>query len=126
MLRKESMSAVANTLIPGRRKGHRLVGTNHRYADQIDRRMDERILERIAREGALQSLTDTELELDRLPMTKDPKPRPVLAWVRFGATATRVHAEAVAWTPRAVAIRFRVANRELRAWVWASAVERVE
>ncbi|MFG6402677.1 MULTISPECIES: hypothetical protein [unclassified Microbacterium] len=100
------------------------MGTNRRYADQIDRRMDERILERLAREGPLQSLSDNELELTRLPMTKDPRPSTVTAWVRFGQSPTRVQAEAVAWTPRAVAIRFTVAGRELRAWVWASAVER--
>lgn len=102
------------------------MGTNRRYADKIDRQMDERILERIASDGPLQSLTDPELELDRLPMTKDPKPRPVLAWVRFGPTAARVEAVAVAWTPRAVAISFAVGGREQRAWVWASAVEKVE
>lgn len=102
------------------------MGTNRRYAEQIDRRMDARILERLARDGELQTLTDAELELDTLPLTRDPKPRKVFAWVHFGSSATRVEADAVMWTPRAVAIQFVVAGKQLRTWVWASAVERLD
>jgi hypothetical protein len=98
------------------------VGTNRRYAVQIDRRMDERILERLAKSGPLETLTASELALHRLPMTKDPQPATVEAWVRFGGTPARVLAEACAWTDRAVAIRFRVAGEEQRCWVWRSAV----
>lgn len=98
------------------------VTTNRRYAEQIDRRMNQRILERLAKSGRLETLTGSELELDRLPMTKDPQPATVEAWVRFGGTPARVLAEACAWTDRAVAIRFRVAGEEQRCWVWRSAV----
>jgi hypothetical protein len=98
------------------------VDTNRRYAEQIDRRMDERILERLAKSGRLETLTGSELELDRLPTTKDPQPGIVEAWVRFGGTPARVLAEACMWTDRAVAIRFRVAGAEHRCWVWRSAV----
>jgi hypothetical protein len=100
------------------------MGTNRRYADAIDRRMDDRILERTAAAGALQSLTPQELELDRLPLTITPTPEPVRAWVHFGDVAIRVDAEAVRWTSRAIGIRFSVGGRRLRTWVWASAVER--
>lgn len=84
--------------------------------------MDDRILERLAKSGPLDTLTGSELELDRLPMTKDPQPAVVDVWVRFGGTPARVRAEACAWTDRAVAIRFRVAGEEHRCWVWRSAV----
>lgn len=99
------------------------MGTNKRYADAIDKRMDERILERLAAGGELQTLSAAELELDRLPLTVDPQPKPVRAWVRFGSTATVVHAVAARWTPRAVGIQFDVAGKSMRTWVWASAVD---
>lgn len=99
------------------------MGTNKRYARAIDQRMDARIVERIAREGGpLQSLSNAELELDRLPWTRDPKPKPVRAWVRFGPTPVLVDAEVCGWTEHAVAVRFTIAGNEFRAWVWASAV----
>jgi hypothetical protein len=100
-----------------------VVGTNRRYADHYDQLVDARILDRIAAAvGPLQSLTDAELELDREPVTIAPRPQAVRAWVRFGPTAVRVDAEACRWTERAVGIRFTVGGRELRAWVWSSAV----
>ena len=99
------------------------MGTNRRYAEQIDRRMDDRILERLARSGSLETLTRAELQLDELPTTTDPRPRPVQAWVRFGGTPVRVDAEACMWTGKAVAIRFHAAGQEFRCWVWSGAVE---
>ncbi|MEA5053185.1 MAG: hypothetical protein VB093_07055 [Propionicimonas sp.] len=99
------------------------MGTNKRYADHYDQLMDARILDRIAATaGPLQSLTDAELELDQEPVTIAPCPQAVRAWVRFGPTAVRVDAEACRWTERAVGIRFAIGDRELRAWVWSSAV----
>jgi hypothetical protein len=50
------------------------VGTNKRYAHVVGRRVGERIIERAAADGPLQRLTDAELELDRLPLTIDPRP----------------------------------------------------
>jgi len=90
--------------------------------------MDQRILERIARQdGPLQSLTreELELELEREPFTRDPQPKPVRARVRFGETAVTVEAEVCSWTAHAVAIRFTVAGREFNTWVWSSAVREV-
>ena len=99
------------------------MGTNRRYADQLDRKMDERILERVARSGKLDTLTNAELQLDRLPMTTDPTPKVVSAWVRFGGTPVRVAADACMWTSQAVAIRFLAGGREYRCWVWRGAIE---
>ncbi|MFK4115029.1 hypothetical protein ACI2K6_10405 [Microbacterium sp. NPDC006705] len=99
------------------------MGTNKRYAAAVDRRMDQKILERIARDaGPLQSLSREEIGLDTEPVTIDPKPKPVRAWVRFGATPVWVDGQACRWTSDAVAIRFLVGEAEHRTWVWASAV----
>lgn len=99
------------------------MGTTKRYAAHYDRLMDQRILERIARQdGPLQSLTREELELEREPFTRDPQPKPVRAWVRFGKTPVTVDAEVCSWTTHAVAIRFTIAGHEFKTWVWSSAV----
>ncbi|WP_353477385.1 hypothetical protein [Microbacterium wangruii] len=96
---------------------------NKRYAAAVDRRMDDRILERVATDaGPLQSLTPDELRLESEPVTVDPLPKPAKAWVRFGATPVLVDAEICRWTVDACGIRFRVGEREMKAWVWASAV----
>ena len=104
--------------------GRSRVGTNKRYADSIDRRMNARITESETRGHAPVSLTTEELELTTQPLTRTPIPKPVRAWVHFGPVAVKVDAETVAWTDRAVAIRWTMASgAEHRAWVWASAVE---
>jgi hypothetical protein len=97
--------------------------TNRRYAHRVDAMMDNRILQRIAADGPLQTLSDAELELDMLPLTVTPKPEKVRAWVRFGSTPIQVDAEAMRWTSRAIGIRFYVMGEARRCWVWASAVE---
>ena len=99
------------------------MGTNKRYAQHLDRLMDERIAQRVAETaGPLQSLRPEELELEREPFTRDPQPKPVRAWVRFGDSPLLVDAEACSWTAYAVAIRFTIAGREFKTWVWGSAV----
>ncbi|MDJ1113803.1 hypothetical protein [Microbacterium dauci] len=100
------------------------MGSNRRYADAVDRRMDDRILQGIAGKGALQSLTVAELRLDERPLTVDPRPRrKVKAWVRFGDTPARVDAIAARWTPDAVGIVFAIDDVEHRCWVWVGAVD---
>jgi hypothetical protein len=102
------------------------VGTNRRYADAIDRRMGEKILLNISRGGPLQTLTPSELRLNEVPLTIDPRPRrKVKAWVRFGAVPIRVDAIVARWTPDAVGIAFTVEDVEHRCWVWAGAVDEV-
>lgn len=101
------------------------MGTNKRYAESIDRRMHENVNAMIMRDHVPSSLTDQELELDRLPITRTPVAEKVTAWVRYGDVPLLVDAELVAWTPRACAVRWITkAGVEHRAWVWASAVEK--
>jgi hypothetical protein len=102
------------------------MGTSKRYAERVDRQMGERADEAAIRGLAPTTLTDAELELDSLPLTKTPKPHEVRAWVRYGAVPLKITARAVAWTPRAVALEWTAPSGEVhRAWVWASAVEAV-
>jgi hypothetical protein len=107
---------------PERGRTGAALGTNKRYADSIDRRMGERAAETVMRGKQPETLTPTELELTREPLTRTPVARPVRAWVHYGAVALLVEAEAVAWTEHAVAIRWQSPEGEHRAWVWASAV----
>lgn len=86
--------------------------------------MDQRIIERLIEDsGPLQSLSRAELNLDGEAVTRDPNPKPVRAWVRFGGTPALVDAEVCSWTSSAVAIRFTIGGAEYKAWVWASAVQ---
>lgn len=100
------------------------MGSNRRYAEQIDVRVDARTDAMVMRDHSPQSLADRELELDEQPLTRPPRAIRVKAWVHFDSIALKVDAEAVAWTPRAVAIRWTAPHGEVqKAWVWASAVE---
>lgn len=101
------------------------MGSNRRFAAQVDARMDARIAERIMRSGAPLSLSSVELQLDVQPLTRTPMPEAVRVWVRYPSAALQVNALAVAWTPRAVAVKWPGPDEsEHRAWVWASAVDR--
>lgn len=89
--------------------------------------MNERILEQaVVSAGPLQSLTPEELRLDSGPVTIDPRPKPVRAWVRFGLKPALVDAVAARWTADAVGVVFSIRGTEYRAWVWASAVTPVQ
>jgi hypothetical protein len=98
------------------------MGTSKRYADHFDRLMDNRIAQNVMKDQEPDSLTGSELELEIEPLTRAPAPRPVSAWVRYGASSLKVDAVAVAWTDYAVAIKWSTPYGEHRAWVWASAV----
>ncbi|WEG08622.1 hypothetical protein PU630_15460 [Microbacterium horticulturae] len=88
--------------------------------------MSAKILDRVAHDGPLQSLTPEELQLDRMPLTMDPRPqRHVRAWVRFG-TPVKVDAIACRWTSQAVGIELEAGGRKHRCWVWAGAVEEID
>lgn len=103
------------------------MSTNRRYARQVDRAVDARLLEMVVRgAGALQTLTAEELALGHDPLTIDPQPKLVRAWVRFGPQAVRVDARLVRWTPRACGITFEIHSTTHRCWVWANAVELVD
>jgi hypothetical protein len=96
------------------------MGTNRRYgeggiADRIDQ---------VATRGVKpDTLTEEQLDLDNEPLTTPRRARAVVAWVKYGNIHLEVEAEAVAWTARAIAIRWRAPSDEIhKAWVWASAV----
>lgn len=103
-------------------KGRPGVGTNKRYSAGVDRMMNNRILQRIAADHTLQTLTDQELRKDTLPVTRDPQPKPCRAWVRFGPHAVQVDATVVVWNDLACGIQFTVADKDMRCWVWANAI----
>lgn len=78
------------------------------------------------RSGAPQSLTAAEQQRGSVPVTLDPTPRKVRAWVRYPDGPVEVEAMAVKWTSRAVGITWAGPDgAEHRAWVWAGAVERL-
>jgi hypothetical protein len=88
--------------------------------------MSARVNDSIMRGVDPATLSAAELELSTYPLTRTPVPLPVRAWVRYGAVPLRVEARAVAWTSRAVAIEWDGPAGPHRAWVWASAVERIQ
>jgi hypothetical protein len=101
------------------------MGTSKRYADSVDRQMQVTINESIMRDKLPISLSDQELELHIQPMTRTPKPEPVMVWVRYGTIPLHIEAELVGWTSRACAVRWTTQTGIIhRAWVWASAVEK--
>ncbi|WP_240658512.1 hypothetical protein [Microbacterium sp. CPCC 204701] len=84
--------------------------------------MDARILQRIADDFPLQTLTPQELQKDTLPVTRDPQPKPCRAWVRFGPHAVLVDAVVVAWNDVACGVEFSIGEKRCRCWVWANAI----
>jgi hypothetical protein len=100
--------------------------SNRRYAQYFDRQMDNRILQRIAEDNPLQSLTAQERQDDTLPVTRDPQPKPCKAWVRFGPHPMLVDAVVVVWNDVACGIEFTVGAKKMKCWVWANAVTPAE
>jgi hypothetical protein len=96
------------------------VGTNRRYGEGG---IADRIDQAATRGVEPDSLTAEQLDLEHEPITRPPRARPVLAWVRYGRVHLQVEAEAAAWTGRAVAVVWRGPDGSVhRAWVWAGAV----
>jgi hypothetical protein len=53
------------------------------------------------------------------------EPVPVRAWVLWeDGEEEQVHGHAIAWTPRAVRVRWGVPPHQYETWVWAGAVTR--
>jgi hypothetical protein len=99
------------------------MGTSKRYAHSIDARMDARIVDGIMRTRSPDSLGSKQLNLDTEPMTRTPKPKPARAWVRYGEHSIEIDVDVVAWTGRAIAVRWAGPDgSEHHAWVWAGAV----
>lgn len=99
------------------------MGTSKRYAHSIDARMDARVAEGVMRTGQPETLDPKQLNLEREPMTRTPLPQPARAWVRYGDQSIEIDVEVVAWTERAMAIRWPGPDdTEHHAWVWVGAV----
>lgn len=95
------------------------VGTSKRYPGVAARQRFDRDAERIALQP--RSLSDSELGADE--PTYVVSPLPVRAWLDFGLTTVEVNALALAWTPRAVQVRWTTTDGdEHRPWVWRGAV----
>lgn len=101
------------------------MGTNRRYGDRLGGELDRR-LEQMATRPQLISLTDRELDTERVQPRTPAEPVRVRAWVRFPEASIRTVAWATAWTDRAVRVEWKdVEGRQMSTWVWASAVERI-
>jgi hypothetical protein len=65
-------------------------------------------------------------QLGHLTVTTAAIPQPVHAWVVWeDGVEELMEAYAVAWTKRAVRVRFGARPHQYEVWVWAGAVERV-
>lgn len=101
------------------------MGTNKRYPSRIADDIAARVPQAVSRPRPV-SLSDAELDKENTRVTTAPEPIPVRAWVRYPEAPVRTVARALAWTPRAVLIEWESPNGgTTRAWVWASAVERL-
>ncbi|NNC14081.1 hypothetical protein HII28_19660 [Planctomonas sp. JC2975] len=101
------------------------MGGQTRYVDNVDRRIAYAMEVAVTRPQPV-SLTEAELDLEHNRVTHADEPIKVRAFVRFHEAVIRPRAEAVAWTPRAVKIRFTMQNgARHEVWVWASAVDRI-
>ena len=105
------------------------MGTNRRYPSRVTLEREQRREqgEHAAPRPEPISLTDAELDKAHTRVTEAHEPIPVRAWVRFPERPVHANGRAVAWTNRAVLIEWETPDgRTVRAWVWASAVERVD
>jgi len=58
-------------------------------------------------------------------VTQAQRPIAVSAWVRFDGKPERVQGLAIAWTKVAVCVEWPASPGVHRAWLWASAVDRI-
>ncbi len=102
------------------------MGTNRRYADRVDRQMAARA-QQVASAARPLGLSPVGVDLTSRPARSQSVPVPILAWVQFTPTPTKLEGVAVEWNDVAVHVELiDAAGRKHRLWVWASAVERLE
>lgn len=95
------------------------MGSTRNTPASVDRGIDRMMM----RDHPPQTLTPAELDLEHEPLTKPPQPLPCSAWVRYGSDVIRIDGTAVAWTSKAVAVKWTTPDgAEQRAWLWAPAV----
>lgn len=104
------------------------MGTNKRYADDVDRRMRER-LQRRDPQPFPSGLTREAVDPDHDPIRRPDVPLPIKAWVNMVLPETPVQVEALAtgWNNRAVEVTWTDEHGTAQvAWVWASAVQNLK
>jgi len=102
------------------------VGTNRRYAKQVDQRLAVRA-QQVASAPRPVGLSPVEVDLASNPARSANAPVAVRAWVHFSPSPARLEGVAIEWTDTAVHVEVAdEAGRRHRLWVWASAVERVD
>lgn len=104
------------------------VGTNRRYPDAGARAAQQRRLQEACGRGALQTLTEEQLQLTARVVSIAPERGPMwaLAWLRFGDTNIRCSVMVKRWTADAVGVELELGEERLRCWVWQGAVERTD
>ncbi len=79
----------------------------------------------VRRVGLRQPRSLTSEQLTSLDITTAAHPAAVRAWILWeGGVEELVTGQAIAWTRRAVKVRWGIPPHILEAWVWAGAVER--
>lgn len=83
----------------------------------------ERVVDEVLPRPAPVWLTDTEVDLAHQTPTVPDRPVPARSYVRFHEAVIEPEVEIVAWTARAVRIRFVMRNgQKYEGWVWKGAV----
>ncbi|MCS5732746.1 hypothetical protein [Herbiconiux daphne] len=100
------------------------MGTNRRYGDEIDRRMNRKVEESGLRpQFESLPLVVTQADIDK-PVQPE-APIPVEAWVTVTAGKVKVQAEAVEWNKKAVRIVWNNADGSSNScWVYLGAITR--
>lgn len=98
------------------------LGTNKRYPDAVDRRVNGRVAGSVMRDKQHMSLLHVELDLAREPFTRAHVPRRARAWGGYGDVPLFVDCEGVAWNEFATAAGWQTLEGAHHAWVRASAV----
>jgi len=100
------------------------IATTPRGRARQAERVGNEILRGLASKARPDTLTESELEFDKYPVTRPATARPVWVWVRYGAIPIRVEGELCAWTDAHAAVRWRVPGIGIhRAWVWGNAIQ---
>lgn len=101
------------------------MGTNRRYADAVDRRMDQRILEATTDHLIPTTLPQQAFGPNPFEWVKGSDQPPVWAWVSWSnAPASRIPAVASGWNDRVVCVEWEARGGRRSVIVWRTAVTR--
>lgn len=98
------------------------MGSNRRYADAIDRRMDRHIRERELAPKIV-SATPDQLDFEHDPPKEAEQPVDVIAWVGITSGTVRVEAKVTAWNKRGVRVECMGPDQTLTTvWLFRGAI----